>query len=60
MTQNTETIVDNIDKIRPRKTLKAFVHQKYHNEIRKIHNEDIIVMKIYTPSNITTITYHKL
>lgn len=59
MTHDTETIKDNIDKMWPHKVLKAFsIKNTTLNEIRKIYNEDIIVMKIYTPSNVTmTIIY---
>lgn len=32
MTQDTETIKDNIDKIWPHKVLKAFYIKKYHTE----------------------------
>lgn len=32
MTQNTETKKDNIDKTWLHKSLKAFIHQKYHTE----------------------------
>lgn len=60
MTQNTETIEDDTGKSWPQKTLKAFVHHKY-TEWDKIHNEGIIVMKIYKQCNVTTaIIYHKL
>lgn len=55
MTQNTETIEDT-DKSWPQNTLKAFVHQKY-TEWDKIHNEGIIVMKIYIQCNVK---HHKL
>lgn len=57
MTQNTETIKDNIDYIRSHKNLKAlYTKNTILNEIRKIYNEDITVIKIYTPSNVAMIT----
>lgn len=57
MTQNTETIKDNIDYIRSHKNLKAlYIKNTILNEIRKIYNEDITVIKIYTPSNVAMIT----